>query len=367
MAETVNTQNISIELTPWTDQCFSIDWLQLKEELGGNLPVGRASMIFPRNADSLKLLLEENTGELLFSDNNEGGFNFELPIFITSRGYDKNALVIDFICTPDSKFFSERISGTYSSITDAIQSVYPGSLDIRVESDQNNEQVIYQNCETSLNFLRRLGYSYKADTIFGFSWCGLLIKDIIGTSSDGKDENNIDGLPEIIGGGTGNLTNTIPYSLTYSRKQEYPIINPWTDEDNTLQETYSDYLPKNVISVLGARYYICRSGYEDMIKNYILNTTRMETNFEVNYSITGSLMPNSYRLGDLIKYRRAEDDEIKDADYYTRCLVYSNEVFIGNGQDKVGPHGFNFEWTTELRGIEKGPWTQIKEEENLSL
>jgi hypothetical protein len=75
-------------------------------------------------------------------------------------------------------------------------------------------------------------------------------------------------------------------------------------------------------------------------------------------------MPNSYRLGDIIKYRRADDEEyINDPDYYTKCLVFSNEVFIGNGQDIAGPHGFNFEWTTELRGIEDGPWTRIKETE----
>lgn len=364
MAEMVNTQNISIELTPWTDQYFSIDWLQLKEELGGNLPVGKASLVFPRNDDSLNLLLEENTGKLLFSDNNDSGFNFELSIFITSRGYSENALVIDFICTPSDKFFEERISGTYNNIQDAIETVYPGTLDIRVESDQDNEQKIHQNCETSLNFLRRLGYSYKADTVFGFSWTGFLIKDIIGTSSTGKDESIDDDLPEIIGGGTGNLTNTQPYTLTYSRKENYPVINPWTDEDNTLQETYSDYLPKNVISVLGTKYYICRTGFEDMIKNYIINTTKINAGYNVRYSITGSLMPNSYRLGDLIKYRRADDEEyINDPDYYTKCLVFSNEVFIGNGQDIAGPHGFNFEWTTELRGIEEGPWTRIKETE----
>ena len=364
MAEMVNTQNISIELTPWTDQYFSIDWLQLKEELGGNLPVGKASLVFPRNDDSLNLLLEENTGKLLFSDNNDSGFNFELPIFITSREYSENALVIDFICTPSDKFFEERISGTYDNIQDAIETVYPGTLDIRVESDQNNEQKIHQNCETSLNFLRRLGYSYKANTVFGFSWTGFLIKDIIGTSSTGKDESIDDDLPEIIGGGTGNLTNTQPYTLTYSRKENYPIINPWTDEDNTLQETYSDYLPKNVISVLGTKYYICRAGFEDMIKNYIINTTKINAGYNVKYSITGSLMPNSYRLGDIIKYRRADDEEyINDPDYYTKCLVFSNEVFIGNGQDITGPHGFNFEWTTELRGIEEGPWTRIKETE----
>jgi len=356
-----------LDLSPWTLSGFSIDWIQLKEELGGSLPHGKASLRFGRTEEEYEKFLNENTGHVILTDNREGGYSFKIPIFITSRNYIRNSVVLDFVCIEDPKFFSDRASATYDNITNAIDTLYPGQYSVRVESDQNNEQVLHQSCETGLVFLNRLCNSFKSGTVFGYGWDSLVLKDIVGVSSLGRDETITENLPKIIGGGTGDLTNTRPYSITYDRHSNYPIINPWTDENNLLKETYTDYLPKNVISVLGSRYYICRAGYEDMLKNYIENITELSTDFEGNYSITGVRMPNNYRLGDLICYHRAEDSDIKESLSYTRCLVYSNEVFMGNGLDKVGPHGFNFEWTTELRGIEKGPWTQIKEEENLSL
>ncbi len=364
MAEIVNQQNISIELLPWTDSGFSLDWIDLKEELGGNLPTGVASLVFPRTEETMGIILDTTDGTLTLHDNNDGGYNFDMKYFIVERKYTTNSLEIHFNCVPDDSFFSDLNSGTYENITDAINLCYPGNIDKRVDSDQDNSQKIYQTCETNLNFLNRLLLSYKSGIVFGYTWDGLLLKDIIGINSFGKDENNlsIDDLPDIIGGGTGNLTNITPYSMTYSRIQNYPIVNPWTEEDNVLKETFQDKTPKNVVSIISSAYFICRSGFEDMIKNYIDNKTNLETEFNARYLLSGTVMPNNFRIGDIVKYKRAEDND-KEADSYTRCLVYSNEVYLGSGQDVNSPSGFkNFEWRTELRGIEPGPWTQIDNE-----
>lgn len=359
-----STQNITIEISPWTTRGFTLQWAQIKEELGGNLPTGRASFIFSRDEEQVTMLTNENSGRLLLADNNESGFQFDLPIFITDRQYFKQSLEINFVVVEDSKFFSERISGSYNNIEDAIKSLYKGNVDIRTSSDQNNSQVLHQNCETSLNFIKRLGLSLKSDIVFGYSFEGFLVKDIIGISSQGKDENQFFDLPEVVGGGTGDMTNTTPYEFTYDRKENYPIINPWIDENNTLNKTYEYEVPKNVISVLGSDYYICRAGYENMLNNYLLNSTKQNANFSGNYRLTGSLMPNNYRLGDLIRYRRADDSPyLKDAESYTRCLVYSNQVFMGNGQEVSGPSGFNFQWDTELRCIDdSAEWSKTGNE-----
>lgn len=353
---------VTIDLHPWTTSGYSIDWIHIKEKLGGELPCGRVSLKFGRTDEEYEKLLDQNTGLLILTDNREGGYSFKISIFIISRDYIRNSVLLNFVCIDDPKFFNDRISESYNNITEAIETVYPGDYKISIESDQNNENTIYQNCETGLIFLNRLCNSFKSTTVFGFGWDGLLLKDLIGISSSGKDETILEGLPIITGGGTGDLTNTGPYTLTYNRRNTYPIINPWIDDDNVLQTTYQDYVPKNVISVLGTQYYICRSGYENLLINYINNKTRFNTDFEGGYSITGVDMPKNYRLGDIIRYFRAEDTDIKESNYYTKCLVYSNEVFFGNGLERVGPHGFNFEWTTELRSIEKGPWTEIKNE-----
>lgn len=359
----ITDETTTLDLYPWTLSGFSIDWIQLKEEVGGNLPCGKVSLKFNRTEAEYDKIINENTGKITLTDNREAGYSFKIPIFITSRDYIKNSVILDFVCVDDPKFFSDRVSATYESITDAITTVYSWDSNITIESDQDNENKLHQNCETGYVFLNRLCNSFKSGTIFGYSWDGLFLKDLVGISSSGRDESITEALPKIIGGGTGNLTNTRPYETTYNRQQNYPIINPWTDEDNLLQETYTDYLPKNVISILGDRYYICRTGYEDMLKNHLDNTVRLITNFGGNYSITGVKMPNNYRLGDVICYYRADDVDIKESIYYTKCLVYSNEIFFGNGLERVGPHGFNFEWTTELRSIEDGPWTRIKETE----
>ena len=350
-----NSQGICIDLKGWTENGYMIEWLQMKEVLGGDLPTGTASLAYPLDEQTAINITDQNTGTIILEDTNDGGFCFEIPIFITQREKEKNNLLISFVCCPNPEFFSTRISGTYTDINDALCYLYP-NLDIRTESDQDNEQPLHQLCETSLNFCKRLGFSYKRGAIFGFAWDGLLIKDLIGVNYRGSDENIDENIPII----SGELTNIEPYNLTYSRTQNYPIINPWTDEDNTLQKTYTDYLPKNVISVLGPDYYICRSGFDSMISNFIYNTTLFNTDFNANYTISGVAMPNNYRLGDIIKYRRQDDTDVKEQESYTKCLVYSNEVFISNGNcgvvDRTNKKPFG--WHTELRGIEDGGWTQ---------
>lgn len=353
-----NSQDISFDIKEWTERGFGIEWLQMKEVLGGDLPTGTASLIFPQDENVMEWITEQNTGTIIIEDNNDGGFCFEIPMFINHREYDGNNLQIGFICCSDPGFFSIRESRTYEDINDALRYLYP-HLDIRTESDQNNNQPLHQLCETPFNFCKRLCYSYKQGAIFGFGWDGLVIKDIIGINHRGADENRDENIPDILGGGTGDLTNIEPYTMTYSRMQNYPIINPWTDTDYTS--------PKNVTSILGADYLICRTGYDNLIDNFLYNTTLFNTDYTANYTLSGIVMPNNYRLGDLVKFKRADDNEKKDPEDYTKCLVYSNEVFFSNGDCGVTDRttGKPFGWHTELRGIINGGWTLTqKEREN---
>jgi len=351
-----NSQDISFDIKEWTERGFGIEWLQMKEVLGGDLPTGTASLIFPQDEDIMEWITEQSTGTIILEDNNDGGFYFEIPMFITRREYDGNNLRIGFICCSDPGFFSIRESRTYEDINDALCYLYP-HLDIRTESDQNNNQPLHQLYETSLNFCKRLCYSYKQGAIFGFGWDGLVIKDIIGINHKMLDENLDINIPDILGGGTGNLTNIEPYTLTYSRTQNYSIINTWTDTTYTAA--------KNVTSILGKDYLICRSGYDNLINNFLYNTTLLNSGFKGFYTISGIVMPNNFRLGDIIKFKRA-DDSIgkKDPEDYTKCLVFSNEVFLSNENcgvtDRITKKPFG--WHTELKCIVDGGWTITQKE-----
>lgn len=363
MASSTSSQNIKLELTPWTDSGFSIDWVSFKEELGGTLPTGNVSLVFPRDQESLDSLLNINNGTFILEDNNPEGFCFEVPITVLNRSYDKNTLLLEFVGVANANFITTRVTADYKDISDAMGTLYPGELDVRVDSDLSNNQMLHQSCETGLDYLNRLLYSYKENTVFGYTWTGLLFKDLIGRSSVGTDESVDNRLPSIVGGGTGNLTNIEPYTMTYSKVGNYKIVDPWEDSDNPLKVAYKDDKPINVTSILSSGYHICRTGYEDMLVNHIKNAINFSTGFTGNYTITGTLMPNNYRIGDIVFYRRAEDDDVIDSSYYTKCLVYSNSVFMGNGQSMVSPRGFNFEWTTELRLVESGPWCKVSDSE----
>ena len=358
---TTDDQQTSLVLDPWeTSFLCSIDWIHIKERLGGELANGRVSLKIPRTEEIYEKIISQNTGRIYLEDLRDNGYCFDIPIFITTRDYIRDSLLLDFVCVEDPSFFCDLVSGEYENITKAIQSIYP-DYNMKVESDQNNENTIIQKKESNYMLLNRLCNSYKAGTVYGFTWTGeLVFKDILGISSRDLDEKIITNLPQII-----NLTSTRPYSITYNRQQNYPIINPWDDNDGDSTDNYSEMMPKNVISVMGDRYYICRKGYENMLGNYLKNTVQLATDFNGNYSIAGTEMPKKYRLGDVIRYYRPEDEDNgkKESIYFTKCLVYSNELFFGNGLERVGPNGFNFDWTTEVRVIEDGPWTKASDEE----
>ena len=44
----ITNETTTLGLSPWTLSGFSIDWIQLKEEVGGNLPCGKVSLTFNR-------------------------------------------------------------------------------------------------------------------------------------------------------------------------------------------------------------------------------------------------------------------------------------------------------------------------------
>ena len=70
--------------------------------------------------------------------------SYDITGFVTSREYIKNMLSVSFTCVPDKDFFSKTITLEWGDITNAIESIWKGEIDISCESDINNDIKLYQ-------------------------------------------------------------------------------------------------------------------------------------------------------------------------------------------------------------------------------
>ena len=355
----LTSNKIYIRFSPWMKNGYMTNKIRLIESLGGEIAKGEAELTFPAVDESLELVTEERTGELFIEDRKTNGVSYTIPVYIYEREYYKNILNIKFYCIKDYKFFTDRISIEYNDINDAINKIYPGNIDIRTESDINNNIVIYQNDETNYSLCKRLAYSYKKKSVFSFGFEGFMLKDLIGTNSIGKDENSV----EMIYYGNLNAANTDLYKLNYEKTINTVPFNPWENKDDSAtKEDYTDLQPKNCRAIIDyTNYTIVRSDYYQLIDNSLYNRRLMGANYS-DFIITGSDIP-FYKIGDVLTYKSPEHVYSYP---FKKFLVLSNEVFISqNGASESGPHGLNFEWITKLKGLDEGEWSKEIEDDGL--
>lgn len=353
--EQKNAYGISAALSPWGENGYSISSLHIFECLGGDLAYGNMELLYPNLDEAEKLITEEQTGLIKLKDSKENGLEYKIPIFIDSRSFFENIMMVKFTCIKDKKFYTDRISLEHSDITNALESLYPGkNIDIRTKSDVNNNIPIYQVDETNYTLCKRLAYSFKKDSIFSFGMEGFMLKDTIGINSLGKDERSY--VLELKGG--FDMDNTKMYKLNYNRILNTTPFNPWRDrnESETGNKDYEDLEPLNCTSLINyTSYSIMGTDYYQLENNYQYNYNFLNSDYYTSLEITGVSMPN-YKIGDLITYQRASQ---KTSYPFTKFIVASNEVFFSqNGASQVGPHGKQFEWTSTLLGIEPGKWSK---------
>lgn len=354
------SNKIEIGLSPWMKYGYTSNKIHLVESLGGEIAKGEMELTFPKIDESLELITKERTGELFIKDKKSDGVSYTIPIFIYERDYFKNILRIKFFCIKDYKFFTDRISVEYKDITEAITKLYPGNVDIRTESDINNNITIYQNDETNYSLCKRLAYSYKKNSIFSFGFEGFMLKDLEGINSIGKDEKSY----EMIFNGSLNGANSDLYNLKYEKTKNTKPFNPWEDNENsaTKQKDYADLQPKNCRAIIDyTNYTILSRDYYQMADNSLTNRRILNTNYS-DFKITHSDIP-IYKIGDVLTYITPEQVYPYP---FKKFLVLSNEVYISqNGSGEIGPHGLKFEWTTKLKGLDAGDWTKEIENDGL--
>lgn len=365
LQETSN--NISLEFSPWTDDAkFLLDFVHIKEELGGEIASGSIDMRFDtKNEEALKLITEQNTGILRIKDNKENGLSYEIPVCIHSRNHLLDTFHIDFLCIPSTEFITKKNSFVYDDIDSAIEKLYTGVRDIRTKPDSGVSSVPeIQRCRSDYDFCTYLCKSYKKDSIFCFGLEGLMIKDRVGKNSFDMDEP--DSAIVLVNGGSMSVTTT--QKLTYNsdlieeRKPFFPFEN---SEISLTPNDYSDMEPKYVTSLMfGEEYHIVGKEYKAHLENWKHNSKYLSSNLYSSLKIKGVNVPN-YKIGDMVKLGRISEKEgEKEAgNPYNNYIVKSNEFFYASDKiNYIDENGLKLSWTSLLIGVDKGDWNEIKKE-----
>lgn len=362
-----NNNEISIEFTPWTDKLGRIVRLQMVEQLGGEIPRGEVDMFVAGNEEEIKkLITDQKTGTIHIIDEKENGLEYKTDVYITDREFYENSLKLKFICTKDMNFYVKRITTYYKmGIKEAIEALFPDTPDrkeFRIEPANPEEKIWYQNDETNYDICKRLCYAYKKDSIFHFGWDGLMIKDLCGIKDskgnvEPKMRMEVDRL----------ATQTCTYDLNYNKSVNSFVYSAWDEtsekQSTTLAQDYSEFMSKNAkVSMNYKSYHVLGIDTYDYMKVAWDNLELMKNKGYTNLKVVYSDMPH-YKLGDVVIYNRAlqnEDNEILPWEDY---LVTSNELFFSvDGNKQMDENGMRFSWTSNLYGLQEGKWSADPED-----
>ena len=332
-----SSYDISIDFLPWFDNGFVLKSLHIYEELGGKIANGKIELELIGTEESLRLVTKQYTGKLIIEKNK--GNIYDIDIFITKRHYYKNSLTLEFLCIKDKSFYTDLVSLEYPDITTALNTLYPGKVDIRCESDVNNDIKLVQNTETNQSFCTKLAYSYKKDSIFAFGWDRFLLKDRIGKYDS---RGNIEPKLALVGGlGTESMD---PYTMKYDHVLFEKPWDPWLDNESK----YTDLVPTNSRTIKFYNNYITvGTNYSTLIGNYLYNTKQQSTTMYNTLRAKINDIPD-FRLGDVILYKHINELDIP----YEAYLVKSNELFLSMSPDKKDSSGSNMFWISKLVALD---------------
>lgn len=354
MSMVINSASIQMDFKPWTDSGYRIVNLHMIEYLGGRLATGEMELWHDSSDDALKLVTEQQTGTIRIKDTKEDGIEYEIPVFIKSRKFYKLKLNITFVCLSDIAFTEKLVSTEFDNIDDALKTLYPGKQDIRTTTDIANDLKIYQCCETSYELCTKLAYSFRNETIFAYSWEGLVIKELCGQSNSKGEMENLE-KPGMKVSALTITEFTTPYTLNYNKYINYPPINPWEDTDNsTTQTDYTEYEFLNCRAMNSYdQYSIQGTDYYQLHQNYNYNRNLMDAGMYSTVMISSKDFPG-YKIGDVIEFRSPEQNTKYP---FTTFLVATNEIYYATeASNTLSPRGYAFEWTSTLYGLNKGDW-----------
>ena len=352
MSKYTNSYGVTINFTPWFDTGYTFTRLHMYEELGGKIPGGEIDLEHDGSQAALDLITKQTTGTITLEK--VGGNIYTIDIFVTGKKFYKNFLTLEFTCIKDKKFYTDLVTSNWTDIDSAINSLYPGNIDIRCSSDINNGITILQNSESNYSLCTKLAYCYKHNTVFAYGWEGLMIKETIGIDSTGNNE------PYWKITGNTQLHQTDSYIQKYNQRLYKTPKNPWEQTDDGEDAGYSNLQAKNCRVVQNYNdYQIVSTDYYQMLDNYWFNTRYMKTNLFTEFKVVDIDMPR-YKIGDVLKYNRDEQEAELP---FTLFLVRSNELFFAiEGSSVVSSNGSNFSWTSRFIGLQENGSTLPEED-----
>lgn len=355
-----NSYKTTVDFLPWFNTGYRFQSLHLYEELGGEVARGEMRLEVNGEPKALELITDQNTGTIILEQ--EGGVIYEIPIFIVHRSHEKNFLDISFICTKDDQFITEAHQTVWDNIGDLIDSVFPGNIQRRCETDIQSKNIkYYQNHETDQEFLKRICLGYKKNSIFSFGLEGLMIKETMGQyDSLGKKEPNI-----VLHVDSDGLEQETPYQKEYKQDLYEPVINIWNNREIAGKD-YSDIQPVNpMVTYKNGNLNIVHKDYYQLMENLNYNISYVYSSMFQEVVITDRKIPD-YKIGDVVTYVRdsktTPNSKLWPFKYY---LVKSNEFFIAaDDSSLVADDGFQAKWTTKLIGLEENGKIALGTEDN---
>lgn len=349
---------VEVDFYPWFDPDIGhhrFTYLQIFEALGGDLPYGQMGMVMNGSKEALKLDDEERTGELTITDTQDGGISYTIPIFITRLTRNANIVNIDFLCIPKQTFVTDLKTELYkdAKIKDVIESAYPGKVDFRTEPDIQDSLDFYQNQETLSSFCSKLCYSYKKNSVFGYSWDGLFIKDVFG---EYNSRGNMEPDDSMWIRGDSEFAQLGGTSKSRDRGLYFETQNLWEDKKGIYAtKDYSEVEPINLrmIRRFNTDYYF-NSKYSALFENFSENQYKINSSLYQGVVVSDFFRMPGYKLGDVLNYNKESYKTSESFNWpYKYYLVRSNELFISIDGLKRDVNGQCFSWTSYLVGLEE--------------
>lgn len=348
------SNGIHVNFQPWFASGYRFTSLHIYEELGGYLADGQIDLQIDGTGPSLDLLQNQKTGNLSISQVT-GGFSYEIPVSVTNVIHHKNFVTLEFKCISLLDFAQKNQTVIWEKpIKDTIKALYPGKVDIRdgCEPDLNPDPSFYwQDHETNHSLCTKLCFAYKKDSIFSFSWEGLLIKDTMGNKSSwGKPDGHIE-----FRGDTSEATQDNDYARPHQPYIYRLPINVWEDtKPEVAIKDYTKYESPNLRVIKKYdKYYYMHKDYYQMDYNMSYNSDYLRSTYFQELRIMNDSLPN-YKIGDVLWYQREPIIQEQLSWPWKYYLVRSNELFIATDSSEVfDEHGAKFGFVSRILALEE--------------
>ena len=307
MGKWTDVKGTTVSITPFTDNGFKFVTLDCDEVLGGKLASGTIEMVHDGNDEALKLITTQETVDIELG-NTELGTILTIHGIITNRSYLKNFLGISFLCAPDKDFYSRKSMLSFPDIDSAINSLWKGKKDIRTTSDLASGIKLNQGGNYDRTFLTNLCRGYKKETVFGYGLDGLLIKDLIGIDSTGNKEPYW----TMLGGADVIQTTKQRYQLFHNKELYMKPEKVFEDASIGIEAQLFD-----------TRYRLVHSDHNILRENLYNNQKFYDTYMYNQIKVINTISLQSYRLGDVVNYKRAgEYDKLPFVKYIISHIKY---------------------------------------------